>query len=130
MIESLHSRAVQGLLHEWAQWARLDSGEVCGYPTRTAFDRERGSTVRSALITDTSAQTVDRAVARLALGHPDHAKVIKLYYLKCVSDTNIGREIRDGFGRPLGRDGAMSMRRNAEARIEGYLSTFEDAAIP
>lgn len=130
MIESLHSRAVQGLLHEWAQWSRLDSGEVGGYPSRTAFDRERGSTVRSAMISDLAAEVVDRAVAKLQIGHPTQAKVIKLYYLKCVSDANIGRVIRDDNKRPLGREGAITMRRQAEARIEDLLATYDETPIP
>lgn len=121
MIESTYSRATQGLLVEWAQWARLNSGEVMGYPSRTAHDRVRGSTVRSAMISDAAAEIVDQAVARLTKTRPTQGKVIKLYYLKCVSDANIGKEIKDEGGRRIGREGAIILRRRAENNIEQLL---------
>lgn len=82
---------VQGLLVEWARWHRTNSGEVVGYPSRTAFDRLRGSSLPSAMITDDDASAVDAAVARLGARCPDQAQVLREYYLHRRSLAAVAR---------------------------------------
>jgi len=114
-MESTYSRAVRGLLTEWAIWHHYQSGEVKGYPTRTPFDRMRGGGARSALIADIDAEKVDRAVARLDQRCPDQAGVLKLYYLEGMSIDTIRVKLR------ISRPDATQTLRQAETAVEWIL---------
>ena len=102
---------IQDLLLEWARWHREGSGNI-GFPSRTAFDRLRGSSVPTPNITDDVAMIVDGAVSRLRLRNPDQALVLTEYYLKGKSLGVIARKARSSR-----QTMAMTLRR-AETAIE------------
>lgn len=91
-MESNHSRLVDSYLSEWARWRLIQSGEVRGYPPETPFNRLRGSSVRSVLITDSTAEDVDAAVSKLIKRCPQQGKILALYYLERMTLATIARK--------------------------------------
>jgi len=63
------------MLIERASWHHYQSGEVKGYPTAIPTERLRGSSVKSALITDDAAVKVDKAVAKLCRRSPEQCEL-------------------------------------------------------
>jgi hypothetical protein len=120
-MESNHGRLVSSLLSEWAKWRHYQSGEVRGYPTAIPTERLRGSSVSSALIMDSQAEVVDRAVAKLAARCPDQGTVLKLYYLERPNLGWVGDRVTDQYGRRIGRQAATVKLRQAESAIEWIL---------
>jgi len=86
-------REIQDLLLQWAMWEKNGRPSV-GYPSRTAFDRLRGSSVKSAQIDDTTGEWVDSAVSRLGTRSPIQAITLRLYYLDGKSMDRTGRALK------------------------------------
>lgn len=106
--------AIQDLLTEWARWQATERG--VGYPTRTPFDRLRGSSVKSAGIPDDVALGVDAAVSRLRARCPDQAEVLEEHYLRRRSLARIGRS------RGISRQTAALVLGRAETAVEWILA--------
>jgi len=111
-MESTYSRAVQADLAGWSIWHHQQSGVVRGYPNAIPTERLRGSTVKSAPITDEVAEKVDSSVAKLCVRSPDQGEVLKLYYLEHKTLSEIGRRL--GIGRMI----ATQRLKQAETAIE------------
>lgn len=104
---------IQERLVQWANWTRADSG--IGYPSRTPFDRLRGSSIPEAHITDDVAIRVDAAIGRLRQRCPDQAAVLVEYYLDRRTLAKIARRRR------INRHQAALVLRQAETAVDWIL---------
>lgn len=111
---------VQWFLQEWARWAKEGNGLArLKYPSQTPFQRLRGSTVKSANISDPVALEIDAAVSQLVRRDRRLGDAVLLSYLAGRSAAYIGREL-----------GCSTTAAHTMVKVgEGYVSGFLDAGI-
>ncbi|MEJ2533878.1 MAG: antiterminator Q family protein [Halioglobus sp.] len=81
------------LLTEWAARSRSGHGLAkLRYPEQTPFQALRGSSVRTPLINDETAQAVDAAVARLCDLDREGGEVLVAYFIERKPLTRIARQ--------------------------------------
>lgn len=106
---------IQTVLSEYYRWVKDCREGRIGYPSQTTFDRLRGGSVASAMISDDEAALVSAAIAVLSRRHPRYHAILESHYLQGQSVSKIAwlrKESRDSVTKSLCR---------AESTVEGYM---------
>lgn len=108
---------IQWELIQWSQWARQNGINLrAKSPMLTLIRHLSGTVLSAALIDDERAERIESAIRALATRDAEKADIVKDYYLKSMSDSQIGRKLR------ITRDRARNYRLAAENWIDGAIN--------
>lgn len=116
--------SIQTILSEWGK-GRAIGRAPNGYPSQSAHDRMRRipgrGTVSACGLDEETFNVVDRVVSELKTKNDYRHPVLALYYVEGWDFTKIGNNLRDPYGRRLGKHRVRDAKIAGEAWVSGKL---------